>query len=281
VIAARHLQGLLNRIAEDDSQVNPEEYKASIRAIAMHNSRKHTITFDKEPLAFLLILCDTIQEWNRMQFNFATAPVEILAKLEGYGVREEDLMGPLREVQMNAEPVVLDGEIDHFRIHEGDGNKIKFTLEYDEGIQKNAGVFNLWIDASCNLQRLDFGKLNIEIDVEYVTPWYRSEDGTLEQQFYRLRDAARETHMGFLSDWFPEKENSNKTGVTNGAIEHIVESVVDGPGKKEGLILYLRELTKKKRITKDIEEFRNRLKQWKRYNEDRDFSGDYADIIPS
>jgi len=281
VIAARHLEGLLKIIAKDDPNVKPEEYEPSIRAIAMHNSRNHTVNFDDEPLAFLLILCDTIQEWNRMQFNFATAPVEILTKLEGYGVREEDLMGPLLQVKMNAEPLMrASGEIDYFRISGKDGKKIHFTLEYDEGIQKNAGVFNLWIDASCNLQRLDFGDLNIEIDVEYVTPWYRGEDGTLEQQFYRLRDAARDTHMGFLADWFPEKVNKEKTGVTNEAVEYIAEEAKNGLSKKERLILHLRELAKKRRITKDIEVFRDRLKEWKQYNEDRDFSGDYAEIIP-
>ena len=74
--------------------------------------------------------------------------------------------------------------------------------------------------------------------------------------------------------------NRKKTGVSNGAVEYIGESTKGGLADKERLILHLRELTKKKRITKDIEKFRNHLKEWKRYNEDRDFSGDYAEIIP-
>jgi len=39
-------------------------------------------------------------------------------------------------------------------------------------------------------------------------------------------------------------------------------------------------LCEKKLITKDIDAFRERLKRWKRYNEDQDFSGDYAPAIP-
>lgn len=46
------------------------------------------------------------------------------------------------------------------------------------------------------------------------------------------------------------------------------------------LMLHLRQLSKKKLITKDIAAFRERLKGRKRYNEDRDFSGDYAPAIP-
>ncbi|MHC4476154.1 MAG: hypothetical protein ACYTEL_10940 [Planctomycetota bacterium] len=45
-------------------------------------------------------------------------------------------------------------------------------------------------------------------------------------------------------------------------------------------ILHLRQVGAKNRITKDIDAFRDRLKKWKRYNEDRDFSGDYAPAVP-
>jgi len=54
----------------------------------------------------------------------------------------------------------------------------------------------------------------------------------------------------------------------------------DEEAGKEHLVLHLRELSGKKLITKDIDAFGERLKRWKRYNEDRDFSGDYAPAIP-
>ena len=54
VVAAWHLQKLLDRAAEKDGKLQPEEYSPAIRAIALHNSRKHIVSFLDEPLGFLL-----------------------------------------------------------------------------------------------------------------------------------------------------------------------------------------------------------------------------------
>ena len=83
--------------------------------------------------------------------------------------------------------------------------------------------------------------------------------------------------MGFLQKWFPEKEievNGEKA-ISNKAITYIFSSNQEET-KKERLILNIKELSKKKRITKDISAFRTHLKRWQHYNEDRDFMGDYA-----
>ncbi|MHC4497733.1 MAG: hypothetical protein ACYS21_01315 [Planctomycetota bacterium] len=103
---------------------------------------------------------------------------------------------------------------------------------------------------------------------------YKGEDGTEERQYYRLRHAMRETNMRFLGKWFPTRKDGDR--VTNGAVTYYC----DEQERKEHLILHLRQLSRRKLITKDIDAFRERLKKWKRYNEDRDFSGDYAPSIP-
>ncbi|MHC4497732.1 MAG: hypothetical protein ACYS21_01310 [Planctomycetota bacterium] len=113
VLAALHLQKLLESIAKDDKEVRPEEFRPAVGAIAMHNSRKHEVSFNKDPLAFLLILCDTVQEWNRVQMNFATAPAEIVSRLGGFGACEEHLLGPLKQAQINAE---YDDKNERFRL---------------------------------------------------------------------------------------------------------------------------------------------------------------------
>lgn len=65
VVSALHLEALLKNIIRDKGKKDIKYYQPAIRAIATHNSRKHTVSFRKEPLGFLLILCDTIQEWVR------------------------------------------------------------------------------------------------------------------------------------------------------------------------------------------------------------------------
>jgi hypothetical protein len=275
VVGARHLQGLLEAIKKDDLGFEAKEYEPAVWAIALHSHRKQTVRFDKQPLAFLLILCDTVQEWNRPRLDYATAPVEILAWLQGQGQGWRDLRGPFKNATVKNVSKV--GKT--FGLNSKANSKVHLILDYDERINSNAGVFNLWLDASCNFQRLDFTGLGkIDIDIEYVTPVYRNpRRGLPEMQLHRLQDAARETHMGFLEKWFPAQEVGDH--VTNGAVEYWEEGT-NGQAKKDHLVLHLRRLCETKRITKDIDAFRDRLKKWKRYNEDRDFSGDYAPAVP-
>jgi hypothetical protein len=261
VASALHLEGLLRRIGKDDPRVTIEEYKPAIRAIMLHNLRTRKVIFEKDPLGFLLVLCDTIEEWNRPRLSFATAPIQILAWLQGYRGGESDLDGPLINV-----------DIEH------KGGELNFKLEYDNSINRDAGAFNLWLDSSCNLQRLDFSGLTLDIRVEYITPIYCSRRTWQEkQQYHRLQDAMKDTHMTFLKNWFPRQTVDGH--LSNKAIEYYVSQ--SGVSQQENLVLDLRQLSKLKPITKDIDEFRNCLKEWRYYNEDRDFVGDYAPKPPN
>ena len=85
--------------------------------------------------------------------------------------------------------------------------------------------------------------------------------------------------MNFLHDWFPRTsvEGAADPAMTNGAVTHCPGT----PGDPEILTLDLGELSKEPaRITASMDTFRKKLRKWRRYNEDRDFSGDYAPAIP-
>ena len=107
---------------------------------------------------------------------------------------------------------------------------LRFTLTFNDLIRWNAGVFNLWLDASCNLQRLKFDGLPAEFDIEvqYETPLFQKSPGAeIEQQFYRLRDAADETHTTFLDRWFPDSSQGPPgQGITNGAVTWVPGAVM-------------------------------------------------------
>jgi hypothetical protein len=109
--------------------------------------------------------------------------------------------------------------------------------------------------------------LPFNIELCFNTPKYRTPQGGSECQMHRLQQAAEETHMGFLADWFPDSPG-------NTAVRHRSE------GDREVLELDLRELTAKKRIRVDMDAVRNRLAAWRRYHEDQDFAGDYAPMNP-
>lgn len=285
VISALHLEALLKSIADDKDKVKMEYYQPAIRAIATHNSRKHTISFAKEPLGFLLILCDTIQEWVRPRLIYSTAPVQMLTWLMGRSSETKELLGPFRKLIIHN--IVRDGP--NYKLLPLNGElRLCCTMEYGDGINKNSGVFNLWLDASCNLQRLDMNELGFKIDVEYITPCYQLKPGAVfEQQLHRLQHAVRETHMGFMDRWFPRWPRQYQTGdgqthvdcVTNGAVSYFIEP--RGHRKYEHLILNLHQLSGKNLISKKIDDFREDLKNWKHYNNDRIFAGDYAPSVPS
>lgn len=80
-------------------------------------------------------------------------------------------------------------------------------LVFEQEVNHNSCVFNMWLDMTRNLQRLDFTGLPFNIVVQLETPTYRSQEGgEATTQMGRLFDAARETHMDYLDAWFPQKE---------------------------------------------------------------------------
>ena len=81
-----------------------------------------------------------------------------------------------------------------------------FRLYYTEEVNTNSGVFYLWLDTSSNLQRLNLDGLPYNLDVEIVTPT-PIVSGQRHCQMNRLVEAAHQTHMNFLADWFPLDEN--------------------------------------------------------------------------
>ncbi|MDF2943274.1 MAG: hypothetical protein K0S01_2132 [Herbinix sp.] len=280
IIGAEHLKSLINNIKNTKPEV--EDFNYACNAIANHNHRKHTVTFSENPLSFLLVLCDTLQEWNRLSFQHSTAPSIILQRLNTSNTMNGFSHGPLERACINLKK----GNQGEDFVSQLATGKLCFTLIYSNHINKESGVFNLWLDSICNLQRLNLEDLPfIDIEIQFITPHY-SNNGKTEYQMHRLREVYSETHINFIHDFFPEQPIKN--GCTNHAITYYPEAgnMPDANSdkyvlsKKEVLIINLRELTQEMRITGSIDDFRDKLKKWRKYNEDREFKGDYDSEIP-
>ncbi|MBZ0285047.1 MAG: hypothetical protein K8L97_30205 [Anaerolineae bacterium] len=284
IIGALHLHSLLKRIAQDDPTINSSGYMPAIQAIALHNFRRphYKISFAKQPLAFLLIVCDQLQEWRRPRLSFATSPNWLLSTLGGVLPDLTGLEGAFKCMTTNLE-VVPDkngkGIINmQFRINPDNRPHVEFIIEYDERINRNSSLFHVWLDATLNFQRLDLEELPFDITVKYINPYYTNSNLNIKlPQLHRLRDAVHETHMTFLTEWFPteriELEDSESL-LTNGAVSYQCE---DG---KETLTLNLRNLSRKMLMTSDMSVFWDCIKEWKNFNDDRDFPGDYVSVKP-
>ena len=71
-------------------------------------------------------------------------------------------------------------------------------------MNRNGALFNTWLDATLNFQRLKLGGLPIDIDVTYINPYCQTTMWPRPvPQLYRLRDLTHETHLAFLAGWFP------------------------------------------------------------------------------
>jgi hypothetical protein len=281
VIGALHLQTLLEHIHVEEPNVDPEKYKPAVQAIALHNLRRREdkISFSRQPLAFLLAVCDQLQEWRRLRLAYATSPQWMLSRLRGASGETNIAEGSVSSMKtdLHVESGAT-GDIHLMFQPNGEGDSsLAFMLNYDNGINRNSGIFSTWLDATLNFQRLDFTGLPLDISVTYSTPLYNNDGHNPAQpQLHRLRNAAFETHMSFLMDWFPDKPGkiNGKDCMTNGAVSYLIN------GDREELTLHLRNLAGKGLMTKNLRAFQDCLKEWKLYNEDRDFPGDYAPVIP-
>jgi hypothetical protein len=275
VIAARHLAEMISRGVKFEPCLNGIEYRDAVRAIAVHNSRKHHVSFKRSPLGFLLILCDTIQEWNRTRFGAAVAPTEILARMTSGAPgahAEDDLVSAFGLGNVHVSPKGV-WQLDA-------GKPLVLRLDYAPIIQQGSGVFNLWVDSTCNLQRLSFdGLKKLKIAIEYVTPGYRFSMPPDEPypQLYRLRDAAAETHMSCLEHWFPPFDSIDPDKPELGWKLPIAHRF-DRERNQEMLRLNLRALTSQnpRSITADVAAFRSSLARWKEISNDQDHRGDYG-----
>ena len=98
IASALHVRSLLQRIQKEHDEVQADGYAPVVKAIALHDMRRRVdyIRYDDEPLAFLLAVCDQVQEWRRASLQHATAPSTLLAALGGDRVDAETHSGPLR-----------------------------------------------------------------------------------------------------------------------------------------------------------------------------------------
>jgi hypothetical protein len=287
LIGAYHLKTLIGSI---NKHSKIDTYKEPIGAISKHNCQRIKIDYKLEPLAALLVLCDTLQSWWRPQFpHFSLGPAWMMSVLN----HQTRIVDP---------PFITSAKlITNIQfVNEGDtfiprfNNTMILRLEFDEAVNRDSFVFNIWLDTLCNLQRVDFTCLSYNIIVQLKTPIYISKDAQRKykriKQMDRLRDAACETHMAYLDAFIkltreekpsiPEISNNIDPKVFYPDIP-ITYYTAKGSTKDEVewemLSISLKQLDGSRQYVKNgISRFRKDLKGWKYYYEDRLMAGDYS-----
>jgi hypothetical protein len=282
LIGAYHLKSLIDNIKKH-SEI--ESYEDSVDAISKHNCQRLKIDFGKHPLAALLVLCDTLQTWARPQFpHFSFSPSWMMSVLNH---NTKEIEGPL----------ITDSKlVTNLKFYKEDqdlipkfNNTLILRLEYNQTVNRDSFVFNIWLDSICNLQRVDFTKLTYNIIIQIHTPTYFSQRLRCKvRQMDRLRDASSETHMAYIDDFIKitQKEKRGILEITNDnaedfypdePISYYVQLDDDGNPEMELLSISLNKMNGTRQYIKNsLSRFRKDLKGWRYYYEDRLLAGDYS-----
>ncbi len=280
LLAAHHLEQLLKRSSDGAAYF---EYRSAIAAVARHNHHSIPVEYVmSNPLSALLILADTIQSWRRPQYrSYWLAPALFLSSLHGDRELER------RHVDMAARCV------SNVRIDAVDPPMIRvkpplvIRVEFGTEVSRDSLVFNLWLDVTRNLQRVDFRGLPFDVVVQFVTPTFREDsDHPPVRQIDRLFDAAQQTHMAYLANWFPKGPQcgdvipdiyaiDRKWEYLDYPLSYHVDDSPRGP-LREMISLSLRRFDGRTYLMEgSMDRFRKDLMGWKDFNVDRLFSGDY------
>lgn len=288
VMGAFHIHTLIENTKKQNKANSIRDVKDSILAIAKHNCQRIKVDYAKEPLTALLALCDTLQAWRRPQFpHFSQSPSWMMSLLSSNGQTSEPPQTTSAELLTNLKFTGSKMDIPKF-----DKNLV-LRLVFDEAVNRDSFVFNIWLDALCNFQRVDFKKLPYNILVQIQTPAFQ-EKGTIRKikQMNRLRDLAADTHMAYLDNFLEHtKEDDNNKNKSIPEISgnmwsyfkvklpisyHVQYDKDDNP-QHELLSINLKKMDgNRKFMTNSLSRFQKDLKGWKHFHEDRILVGDYS-----
>ncbi|MBX7208773.1 MAG: hypothetical protein K1X78_10705 [Verrucomicrobiaceae bacterium] len=224
LITAGHLDHSLAKIGTKD-QI---DYRPAVRAIAFHNTRHPKVDALRDPVAALLILCDTVQNWGRSQLGFTRSPAEVLSRIvEGGGSPNEEQFGPVEQFYFSMQPVPTGstGTANSPRVHVwSEKNKLEIRLHYapwtTRSPDRRQNVLFDWADMTYNLQRVDFSGWELELEIvertPYAEPWKQT-DQRLKPEDQKARELERfaamveEQSAAFLKPWL-DAIREKKTG---------------------------------------------------------------------
>jgi hypothetical protein len=197
VVSANHVIHSLMRTAGDEGFLKKDDTKAILRAIAKHARRCESFGASVEPLSYLLVLSDHLQEWSRPRFAAQQLAMSFLGATQistpftVKGQRAAYWLAP--EAKYDAGPNGI-GFL---------GNSIRLNLQCAPPKSSLFEPACLWVSMTAELERIWFDDGYPGVKLVFVHP--RSEVlvlshyGVVEMEL--LRDFAATAQGAFLSTW--------------------------------------------------------------------------------
>jgi len=286
LVGAHHLHTLIEETKPPISHATDQ----AIRAIAVHNCQEIPIRYARgvTGLPALLCLCDLLQTWHRPHFpHFSMGPAWMMSVLGGrqrVAPLDDDGHVTLRaNVRFEPHGEEIVPVFDDFLV---------LRLVYDHTVNRDSYVFNVWLDATRSLQRIDFRGLPHDVLVQIQTPvWTSPSEGRPVRHIDRLRDAGNDTHMAYMHAWLRATEQEQDSipkvddqdgnrALTAHRLRYCFSAAAADDGRRdpsEMLSFSLRKMDGTMDLmTEGLDRFRRDLKHWRRYHEDRTYEGDYS-----
>ncbi|MCX6927180.1 MAG: hypothetical protein NT154_28840 [Verrucomicrobia bacterium] len=223
LIAAGHLARSLDLIGK----VERERFQPAVRAVAFHNTRHPRVDALRDPIAALLILCDTVQDWARSQLGFTRSPAEVLSRIvEGGETPATEQFGPVEAYFFSMSAPKGKSKAGKRQSWEprthvwAQPNKLEIRLHYAAWMTEKPDcrekVLYNWADTTFNLQRVDFRGWGLKLHLVHRTPfaqkWKRDDPHFLElerraTELERFAAMVQEQSAAFLKPWLDAAGN--------------------------------------------------------------------------
>lgn len=185
-------------------------FQPAIRAIAFHNTRVPSVDAGVDPVAALLILCDTVQEWGRSSLGFDKSAAVLLSRMmEASSVPEEQQFGPVKRYGVSIEPADknVEGDKSPEFYRWSDDNELRIELDYGTRSLEECAAKFTWADMTYNLQRVNFIPWGIRLFVQVSIP-FRDEnleygnETALKTQLDYFGEFVGQQQVRFIENWF-------------------------------------------------------------------------------
>jgi hypothetical protein len=158
-----YVKSVLETLPEENEKLL-REFKPALEAIKKHNLMTEKISFPEEPLSFLLVLCDELQEWGRARVDITELRETMISKIN---FPDTDILPTNSLLDYLFLVVELDEEKKCGKLP---GKRFDFCLFYKDATRENFEPLAIWLLKSYNFQRLTLLGNILAINVNLCNP---------------------------------------------------------------------------------------------------------------
>ena len=246
VVSWVHVINIFESMKRDENFI--KEVIPAFAAIFKHSAPIASISSKDEPISFLLLLCDKLQEWGRPRVELSDLTERISSSMHYSGIAKLDLKKIVTHLEINFNIDVKNKKFTH------KNSGMNFTLKYGESKNTTVEPAIIWAELSYDFKRVSFPDSMIPIRLEFIHKFSKADadDKWYPNEFELMQEFALTTDAGScLIPWFDSTKD-------NSGINHEVKE------NEEIFKIELNKLKNLKELTKMPAKFYETYSTWKK-----------------